>query len=245
MILEQPPLLITTTSAIRVVAVGSLFPGSEECRNIYSIFESQRRSDKMPFLFVCFISAQTRPPSPSLEGNIAFLKSARIFSQGFPHRYTDHFLYKIESLWAKSPHKRLHLHKEDPILMISRVESVLGSYWFSHRHTDKGKACAPGNRCYLKQFAERTLMGFAVWQAQKTPTGAESPEFTAGAAMTERGGKDTFLCWWWISVRSPPVANFSKYGEGKDTLQRPMSVTKEAGRSIQLLRQWTEQNNLG
>lgn len=134
-----------------------------------------------------------RPPSPSLEGNIAFLKSARIFSQGFPHRYTDHFLYKIESLWAQSLHKRLHLHKEDPILMISRVESVLESYWFSHRHTDKWKACAPGNRCYLKQFAERTLMGFAVWQAQKIPTGAESPEFTAGAATTERGGKETFF----------------------------------------------------
>lgn len=50
-----------------------------------------------------------------------------------------------------------------------------------------------------------------------------------------------FLHWSWISVRPPSVTTFSKYGEENCTLQWPMSVTKEAGRSIQLLRQWTKQ----
>lgn len=38
-----------------------------------------------------------RPFSSSLEGNIAFLKAARIFPRAF-HRHTDHFLCKTESL---------------------------------------------------------------------------------------------------------------------------------------------------
>jgi len=41
MILEEPPLLIITASALHVVMAGSLIPGSEEHRNIYSVLESQ------------------------------------------------------------------------------------------------------------------------------------------------------------------------------------------------------------
>lgn len=109
---EEPPLLITITSALQVVTVGSLIPGSEENSNIYSIFESQWKLAKM--LFVS--SAQMRPSSSSLEGNIAFLKVARIFPRAFHiDTCTDHFLYKIESLRAQSLYMILHLHKENPV----------------------------------------------------------------------------------------------------------------------------------
>lgn len=51
-----------------------------------------------------FVSSdQMRPSSSSLEGNIAFLKTARIFPKAFHiDTYTDNFLYKIESLRAQS-----------------------------------------------------------------------------------------------------------------------------------------------
>lgn len=128
-ILEEPPLLITTTSALQVVTVGSLIPGSEENRNIYSIFESRWRLAKM--LFVS--SDQMRPSSSSLEGNIAFLKTARIFPKAFQiDTYTDNFLYKIES---QTTEHILHLHKENPILKWSPEWRLCWGATGSHTRT--------------------------------------------------------------------------------------------------------------
>lgn len=127
--------------------------------------------------------------------------------------------------------------------------SELGSYWLSHMHPDKCRTCAPGNWCYLKEnrFAEGTLVGFSVWQAQKTWTGVDYPEFTVGVVTTKRAGKDTFFFFlhlWLVSVTSPPYSIFYEQNEGTHTLQWPMSMTKEAGRSIQLLRRWTRQTKI-
>lgn len=63
-------------------------------------------------------------------------------------------------------------------------------------HPDKCETYAPGNWCYLKEnrLAKGTLVGFSVWQAQKTRPGVDYPEFTVGAVTTKRGGKDTFFC---------------------------------------------------
>lgn len=129
MILGEPPLLISATSALQVVTVGSLIPGSEENRNIYSTFESQWRLAKI--LFVS--SDQMRPSSSSLEGNIVFLKAARIFPKAF--HIDVHRLFSVQNWVSQSLHMILHLHKETPVLKWSPEWRVCWGATGSHTCT--------------------------------------------------------------------------------------------------------------
>lgn len=178
-----------------------------------------------------------RPSSSSLEGNIAFSLRCTDLSQGFPHRHMPRS-FSVQNWVSPSTepaHDTSSSTRKHNSQVISGVESVQGSYWLSHMHPGKYKACAPGNWCYLKEN-RFTLMGFAVWQAQKTRTGADCLEFTAW--------KTCFFLFFRTdceSVRPPPVTTFSKHSEGNRGLKWPMSAPKEAGRKIQLLRQWTKQ----
>lgn len=118
----------------------------------------------------------------------AFPKAAHIAT------YPDCFRYKSKSLGAQSLHRILHLHKDNPILKwFPEWRVCWGAAEF---HPDKCKTCAPGNWCYLKEnrFAGRTLVGFSMWQAQKTRNAAGSPEFTVHAATAERWGEGHAFC---------------------------------------------------
>lgn len=170
--------------SLKQVMVRSLIPGSEKRRNIYSIFKSQWRLAETHF-FVSSVD-QMRPSSSSLEGNIAFSFCCTALSQGFPHRHMPRS-FSVQNWVSPSTepaHDTSSSTRKHNSQVISGVESVQGSYWLSHMHPGKYKACAPGNWCYLKEnrFTERSLRGFAVWQAQKTWTGADCLEFTAWKA---------------------------------------------------------------
>lgn len=221
--------------------VGFLIPRSGENRNSFFHFESQWRLVKK--LFVS--PDQTRLFSSSLEGNIAFLKAAGSFPKAF-RMDIDRFLYKIKSLGAQSLNMVLHLTKK------TRFSSDLQSgEWagellgLTHAPRQMRNMCT--RKLVLlkrKQTCKGSSCGIFSVASSENPTWSRLPWIHSWCCNNKKGReRHFFLHWWRISVKS--ISIFYKHSEGNHTSQWPMSMTKEADRSIQLLRQWTKHKNQG
>lgn len=98
----------------------------------------------------------------------------------------------------------------------------------------KGKQICRGNSCGIFCLASSENLNWS-----------RLPWIHSGCSNNKKGReRHFFLHLWLVSVISPPVSIFYEHSAGTHTLQWPMSMTKEAGRSIQLLRQWTKQTKI-